>query len=194
MNWFLEKERVIINPLRDALRQNGIDIPDTSQPGNINPRTWLIRSESNKNRLLDENQQSFHPNAGQMGSHGVFLGDCLAPIMYPNPGAYYVFDTSTVGTKWLPIPSESYIERVNQISIQYSLKVEKIGDGIMAENILFRRLSTYQHHHGIASVPYPISLDKVNRIFLTKAFLTNAELASLQTHIKKKIVIFLPNK
>ena len=165
-NWFLEKERVIANPLRDALRENGIDIPKTSQPGNLSPRKWLIRSESNKNRLLDKNQQLFQPNAGQMGSHGVFFGDCLSPIMYPNPGAYYVFDTNSLEANWLPIPSETYTMSVDQISKQYSLKVEKIADGIMAENILFQRLSTYQHHHGIVTIPYPITLDRVKKIFL----------------------------
>lgn len=176
--------------LKKALYENGLNVPERPNPDAKIPRRWLLRGESTKDRLLDINQRNFQPQAGQMGSYGVFLGDCLAPLMHYVPGAYYLFDRDTINANWLCVPSEKYTEQMEIIGRQYNLKIESVSNGLIAETILFKYSATYQPTIGIVTIPYPLELDRVSTIFLSTNFLNLKELESLPNNLREKIKIF----
>lgn len=177
-------------PLERVLYKNGLNIPKSPNPDAKTPRRWLLRGESNENRLLDINQRSFQPKYGQMGSYGIFLGDCLAPLMYCNPGAYYLFDRDTIDANWLSLQAESYMEQIKKIGRQHNLRIERVDDGLAAETILFKHSATYQPATGVVTIPYPLELDRVSAIFLTNDFLNPKELESLPNTLREKITTF----
>lgn len=181
---------VVLLPLQKALRKNGISIPRNPNSDSKIPRKWLLRSESNKDRLLDLNQRGFQPKSGQMGSFGVFLGDCFAPIMRHNPGAYYLFDRDTLATNWVCIPSEDYSKQMKEIGKKHNLAIDRTTDGLSAETILFERTATYQPASGIVTVPYLLDLSKATSIFLSSKFLSPEEMESLPDPLRGKIKIF----
>ncbi|MEK7534677.1 MAG: hypothetical protein AAB600_05080 [Patescibacteria group bacterium] len=187
---FLENHRDRMLPLKRVLDENGLDIPKNPNPNAKIPQRWLLRDESNKNRLLDINQRNFQPQSGQMGSYGVFLGDCLTALMHYKSGAYYLFDRDTIDGDWLSIPSESYTEQMKRIGRQHNLRIERLSDGLMAETILFKHSVTYQPTTGIVTVPYPLDLDRVSAIFLSSGFLNPDELKSLPSNLREKITTF----
>lgn len=187
---FLENHGGIRSSLKGVLDENGLNIPKNPNPNAKIPQRWLLRGESNKNRLLDIKQRSFQPQSGQMGSYGVFLGDCLTSLMYYDHGAYYLFDRDTINADWLSIPSENYTEQMKRIGRQHNLRIERLSDGLMAETILFEHSVTYQPATGIVTVPYPLELDRVSAIFLSSGFLNPDELKSLPSNLRKKTIIF----
>lgn len=186
---FLETHGDIITPFKKTLHENGIEVPTCPNPNATNPRKWLLRGESDKTRLLDERQRNFHPQYGQMGSYGIFFGDCLTAIMHYNPGAYYLFDRDLFDVDWLRIPSDEYTERVSSIGIQYNLRIEHSNDGLVAEETLFKHSATYQSITGIATIPNVLGLDRAGMIFLSNNFLDPEELESLPDNLKSKIII-----
>src|SRR5260221_14201501 len=87
--------------------------PDNKSSGG--PRQWLLRGEMSANRLFQGNP--FIPQSGQMGTHGVFLGDCLSSITSPSSGGvYYLFPSSRLAERWLVSPSEEYYRLLNQVA------------------------------------------------------------------------------
>lgn len=169
---------------------DGLDIPDSPNPDAKTPRRWLLRGESNRDRLLNPDQRNFQPQPGQMGSYGVFLGDCLVSLMYYNPGAYYLFDRDVISANWLCVPSESYTEQIERIGRQHNLRIERLNDGVEAEMILFKHSTTYQPTIGVVTIPYALELDRVNSIFLSSGFLSPDEIKSLPSRLRKKIALF----
>lgn len=192
INSVLENKKHIINPLRELLQENDIGIFDSSRPGALSPGKWLMRGESNKRRLLDVSQRFFQPQPGEGGTHGVFLGDCLESLMYPDAGVYYVFDSEIVSTRWLPIPSQSYLNQIASIGQELNLNVNMVVDGMKAETILYKQYPIYQRTRGIATLPCELALDKAHKILLTDGFLSGDELNSLPDNLREKMSIFKP--
>lgn len=172
-----------------ALHENGIDVPNNPDPNAITPRRWLLRGEANKTRLLDTSLREFKPQSGQMGSYGVFLGDCLASLMYYSSGIYYLFDKDSIDSAWLCIPSESYTRQIQQIGQQHNLSVDNLHDGLLAESILFQQSTTYQPISGIVTIPYSLDVGKAQMIFVSSGILSFEEIEQLPNALRAKIVI-----
>ncbi len=185
-----ENYRQIMLPFETALKNNRLIIPESPDPNAKAPRRWLIRGESSSDRLLIPDQQVFKPQSGQMGSYGVFLGDCLAPLMYHSPGAYYLFDKDKLDIDWLRVPSSDYNKEIERIGKDHNLRLEELNGGLNAETMLFKRFATYQPNKGVATIPYPLSLEEAVAIFLTDGFIDQKSINSLPDNLKRKIKTF----
>lgn len=175
--------------LTSVLRECNIEFPLRPQTDTTaGPRQWLIRGEQNKNRLLHPKENPFTPQSGEWGSHGVFFGDCASSLMYPEKGAYYIFDTSSLNDKWIISPSREYKELLQKTAEEKNLNLANITGGVNAEQEVYKANSIFQSKRGIATVSHPILVQQAQRIIITDGFLSENELASIPEEIRRKII------
>lgn len=175
--------------LSEALANLGINFPkDPDQNPDISmPRPWLVRGTGNLS-ILSDGQGLFMPQDGEMGTNGVFFGDCLKSLMYPSKGAFFVFPTSSVASNWLITPSLEYQQELERVASERHLSLTTITGGVEAESEVYRRNNIYQKMRGIATVASPVEVERATAILTTHSILHNDDLAKIPHHIKNKLV------
>lgn len=186
----VEEKQHIVKPLVAALSANGVNFPSNPTVESlVGPRQWLIRGENSTSRLLLEDR-TLTPQPGQMGSHGVFFGDCIAPLMLPEQGVYYVYPTAQVSQDWLRIPSPEYRKLAERIREKNGLRADSVGDALNADSLIYKSSATYSPKDGIATSPRPLPIQSAHLILLTEGLLTPQQLQGLPETIRNKVVIF----
>lgn len=99
---------------------------------------------------------NFIPRSGQWATWGVFLGDNLSCLMYPNPGIYWVFKPETLAQNWLNLKTPEFNQLVQEITRQRNLNPALIADGYCCERQIYETRPTYDPSTGIASVEHPV--------------------------------------
>lgn len=184
-----ESYREIRSAIDIVFDKHGFPIPQQPDPQAPAPRKWLIRGEPHADRLFSS-VADFQPQSGQMGSHGVFMGDCLESVKHTASGVYFLFDRDVFGQDWIRVPSEEYRRGIEEIAIQHNLRVESLSGGLEAETILFQRTATYQPQTGIATIPYSVPLENVEAIFLPESLMDAGAMMGLPRNLKGKVIIF----
>lgn len=182
----LERKRLILS---EALRSCGISIPESPlyDTSVLQPRAWLVRGENRKDRLIDQGKRTFAPQSGEMGTYGVFFGDCLKPLIYPQNGLFYIYGRNDVADTWLVDPSTAYKEEYANAALQHNLNPTSISEGIVAQEWVYRQHNVYQAKRGIATVASPLPLDQSAAIIMTDGFLSQDELHHLPPSLSSKL-------
>lgn len=113
----------------------------------------------------------FEPTSGAMGKHGVFLGDNGASLMKPDPGVYYVFNSSGVSKSWLVMGSDKYRAEVKRIASENNLDLSTLYGGLTVEEEVHRLYATYDPVTGIATVPNSIPIQQADLVIATGGLL-----------------------
>lgn len=172
--------------LSDELNRLGIEFPQDPDLNENSPRPWLVRGSHNKG-ILTNGDKFLIPHDGQMGSTGVFFGDCLRPLMYPHTGVFYVFLTTEVATDWLSTSTDRYQAILKHIADEKRLDTRTISGGIDTEAEVYAHYNVYQAHSGIAAAASPVPLYQARHILVTPDLLYPHELERIPSLIKDKI-------
>jgi|GEM_PF-5783887 len=174
----------------ESLSSLGIIFPEAPlfTPDVISPRPWLVRGEGRLSRLTDDNDRFFVPQSGEMGTKGVFFGDCLQSLMYPQNGAYYVYSAPELSTEWIVSPSQRMDDAVNLVASELNLRPMTISGGLEAEQAVYDKNNIYQSKRGIATIASSVAVAKVRAILVTPSFILDHKTHMIPSSYKKKIV------
>src|SRR3990172_8173475 len=178
------------NALYFVLNWQGICLPSSPSFENNTPGRGVVRAESGTvNRLKNPLENPFVPNAGQYGEFGVFLGDNLSSLMYPERGIYWVFESGSISESWLCAPSREWQARYEQVIRENGLNPKSVTDGYRAEEELYRQHFVYKKRTGVCTSPVPFSPLAAAQVLVTEGVLAESEIRTLPSEISEKLVI-----
>lgn len=182
----LERKR---DALYFVLNSQGICLP-YSPSLDTTPGRWVVRAERDVNRLKNPLENHFRPHDGQYGEFGVFLGDNLSCLMYPDRGIYWVFESRDISGSWLCVPSEEWQERYQQVIRENRLNPESFGDGFRAQQEIHEQHFVYNRETGVCTSPVALSPLAAAKVLITEGVLPESEMNRLPAEINEKLVVF----
>lgn len=177
--------------LQSVLKDYSIDFPDKPNPKLTGPREWLLRAESNWSRLIKSEDSEFHPTSGSFDKFGVYFGDNMQPLMYPNQGVYYVMRTDAVkeiSGDFLSMSSPEYTKIWQEIVEEYKLNPKTISGGYEAGRKIYENYNTYEPVSGIATVHTSLSILNADKVIVSEDILKNIDQSKILPELKNKIV------
>lgn len=173
--------------LKEAISKKGISFPDLPKSSLLAPRKWLIRAESDFDRLIY--RTPFFPQDGQMGSRGVFFGDCWSCLMYPNPGIFYVFETSKLKQHWIAVGSAEYQQIIDHLLNISTLNMNTVGNGIEVESQFYTQHAVYEPNTGVATVNEVLSINSAALIVIPSGIPPDFDLEEIDNKIRRKLLV-----
>lgn len=177
---------------QQKLFELGYKVPESPDSRRTKPNRILLRGEPINSRLRGNLQSEFHPQPGEWGRYGVFMGDCIRAAVYPTSGALYVIDRNTLGVKkWVVTNVDEYNRLMEKVGRERGYDITKHGGGIETELIISKENPVYDPKNGIVTVPNSVALRSVKRILVTPDYEEKAgiKISSLPAWLRKKIVV-----
>jgi len=175
-----------VKNMSEQLSRVGIEVPTSPDSRRDNPRQWLLRGETSVDRLIKN--LPFSPQSGKLGSKGVFLGDCTAPLMLSDESVMYVFPSS-ISSGWLNLESRKFLEIMNEFAKKYNLDTSRIGEGSKAMELVYEKYSVYSPKEGICTVPYQLTIQDCERILLPERLIDQGTLNQIDQETLAKILL-----
>lgn len=172
----------------ETIQRLGIFISSSPDPKKTSPSEFLARGENFSRNLGIK--KSLEPTAGKNGDFGVFLGDTLTCLMYKSEsGIYYIFSKEDIAKDWLLYYGQSFNEMMQSIASNNKLDLSKYGDGLDAEQQVFKQHAIYQANLGIATSPNKLDVSKAKAIILTPDIATPEVLSQFDDSLLAVIAI-----
>lgn len=172
--------------LQHRLLSYGINLPEQPLPSNYTPGEWLVRGTSSDVGLKTG---FMNPQSGEMGTNGVFFGDCYSTLMYPK-GLFYLYNSQQLSQQgYINYPSDQSNEILQWIANCENLNMNSISGYVEAESRLFRGWDIYQQKKGIYTAHVPVDVRQAQAIFMYPGFMDDAHLNTLPPEIHDRLMV-----
>ncbi|MFA5932586.1 MAG: hypothetical protein WCV81_04955 [Microgenomates group bacterium] len=174
--------------LQEYLTSIGIDIPLNPDPDQDTPRTWLVRGTPKTNTLSEKH---LLPQTGQLGTKGVFFGECLSPVVVPDWGVVFVYP-NTITSRWLNIKSRIFQKLVGYVAAKNHWNTAKIGEGATAYETVYSKYPIFSPTDGICTIPNALPVDQAQHIVMVGQgkYKDSVSVKSFPEEIQNKISFF----